>query len=44
VTARRAVGEEAEALGRGWVELQPSARAFREMAGREIPLFVLTPR
>jgi deazaflavin-dependent oxidoreductase (nitroreductase family) len=42
VVARRARGEEAERLWGRWVELQPSAPAFRELAGREIPLFVLT--
>jgi deazaflavin-dependent oxidoreductase (nitroreductase family) len=44
VTARRANGEEASRLWRRWVEIQPSAEAFRELAGREIPLFVLTRR
>jgi deazaflavin-dependent oxidoreductase (nitroreductase family) len=44
VVARRARGDEAERLWRRWAELQPSAPAFRELAGREIPLFVLTRR
>jgi deazaflavin-dependent oxidoreductase (nitroreductase family) len=44
VTARRAGGEEAMRLWRRWVELQPSAEPLRQLAGREIPLFVLTPR
>jgi deazaflavin-dependent oxidoreductase (nitroreductase family) len=44
VTARRATGEEAARLWQRWVEVQPSARAFRDLAGRDIPLFVLTPR
>lgn len=44
VTARRADGDEAATLWRRWVALQPSARAFRELAGRDIPLFVLTRR
>jgi deazaflavin-dependent oxidoreductase (nitroreductase family) len=44
VIARRARDEEAARLWRRWVELQPSARAFREIAGREIPLFVLSRR
>ena len=35
---------ERERLWRRWVELQPSADAFRRLAGREIPLFVLTRR
>jgi deazaflavin-dependent oxidoreductase (nitroreductase family) len=41
VLADRARGGEAERLWGRWVELQPSASAFRELAGREIPLFVL---
>jgi deazaflavin-dependent oxidoreductase (nitroreductase family) len=44
VTARRAVGEEASRLWQRWVELQPSAELFRELAGREIPLFVIGRR
>jgi deazaflavin-dependent oxidoreductase (nitroreductase family) len=44
VTATRATGEDAVRLWRRWVELQPSAEAFRQLAGREIPLFVLTRR
>jgi len=44
VNARRAVGEEAAELWKRWVELQPSAEAFRELSGREIPLFVLGRR
>jgi F420H(2)-dependent quinone reductase len=42
VTARRAVGEEASRLWHRWVQLQPSAEAFRELSGRDIPLFVLS--
>lgn len=42
VSARRATDDEAARLWRRWVELQPSARAFRDLAGRDIPLFVLT--
>ncbi len=42
IRARRARGDERSRLWRRWVELQPSADAFRELAGREIPLFVLT--
>jgi len=41
VVARRTAGEEAERAWRRWCELQPSADAFRTLAGREIPLFVL---
>lgn len=44
VLARRAAGDEAAALWRRWSELQPSAEAFRAIADREIPLFVLTAR
>ena len=44
VTARQAEGEERERLWRRWVELQPSAEAFEDLAGREIPLFVLSRR
>jgi deazaflavin-dependent oxidoreductase (nitroreductase family) len=44
VTARRAKGEEAATLWRRWVEVQPSARTFQELAGRDIPLFVLSRR
>jgi deazaflavin-dependent oxidoreductase (nitroreductase family) len=44
VTARQATGTEAAELWRRWLELQPSARSFRELAGREIPLFVLAWR
>lgn len=44
VTARRATGDEAERLWQRWLEVQPSARAFRELSGRDIPLFVLSRR
>jgi deazaflavin-dependent oxidoreductase (nitroreductase family) len=44
VTARRARGEEAATIWRRWIEVQPSARAFQELAGRDIPLFVLSRR
>jgi deazaflavin-dependent oxidoreductase (nitroreductase family) len=44
VAAHRPEGEEAATLWRQWVELQPSAPAFQELAGREIPLFVLRSR
>jgi deazaflavin-dependent oxidoreductase (nitroreductase family) len=44
VIARRAEGEEAAELWSRWVELQPSATAYRELAGREIPIFILSRR
>jgi deazaflavin-dependent oxidoreductase (nitroreductase family) len=44
VIATRAAGDEAAALWRRWLELQPSAAAFRDLADRDIPLFVLTRR
>jgi deazaflavin-dependent oxidoreductase (nitroreductase family) len=44
VSARRASGEEAVRLWHRWVALQPSADVFRDLAAREIPLFVLTRR
>ena len=44
VNARRARGDEAAALWRRWVDVQPSAVQYRELAGREIPIFVLTRR
>jgi deazaflavin-dependent oxidoreductase (nitroreductase family) len=43
VHARRARGEERERLWARWVEMQPPAKAVAAMAGREIPVFVLTP-
>jgi deazaflavin-dependent oxidoreductase (nitroreductase family) len=43
VRARRARGEERERLWARWVELQPPAKAAAAIAGREIPVFVLTP-
>jgi F420H(2)-dependent quinone reductase len=42
--ARRAEGEEREALWRRWLELQPSAATLAELAGRQVPVFVLEPR
>lgn len=42
VEARQAHGEERERLWERWVEVQPSADAFEDLAGREIPLFVLS--
>jgi deazaflavin-dependent oxidoreductase (nitroreductase family) len=44
VTARRATDGEATKLWRRWLELPPPADAFRELAGRDIPLFVLVRR
>lgn len=41
VIARRATGDLAERFWRRWSELQPSAPAYRELAARQIPLFVL---
>ena len=43
VRAERAQGEEHERLWARWVELQPAARRLPEVAGRQIPVFVLTP-
>jgi F420H(2)-dependent quinone reductase len=43
VRARRARGGERERLWSRWLELQPPARAMAAIAGREIPVFVLTP-
>jgi deazaflavin-dependent oxidoreductase (nitroreductase family) len=42
VSARQAEGAERDRLWRRWLELQPSAGAFREISGRQIPLFVLS--
>ena len=44
VTAKQAAGEEAAKLWERWLQLQPSAAAFRELADRDIPLFILTRR
>lgn len=44
VLARRLAGDEAVRAWGRWRELQPSADAFRALAGREIPLFVLESR
>jgi deazaflavin-dependent oxidoreductase (nitroreductase family) len=43
VRARRVHGDEATALWRRWVYLQPSAVTLAELAGRRIPIFVLEP-
>jgi deazaflavin-dependent oxidoreductase (nitroreductase family) len=42
VRARRAVGADATRLWRRWLQLQPSAGAFSDLSGREVPLFILT--
>ncbi|MCW3032031.1 MAG: nitroreductase [Solirubrobacterales bacterium] len=44
VIAREATGPQATDLWRRWLELQPSADAFRALAGRDIPLFTLMRR
>ena len=44
VTARRAKGDEAAILWQRWTEVQPSAPRFRDLASRDIPLFVLSRR
>jgi deazaflavin-dependent oxidoreductase (nitroreductase family) len=44
VRARRAAGEEAERLWRAYSERIPAVERFREIAGREIPIFVLEPQ
>jgi deazaflavin-dependent oxidoreductase (nitroreductase family) len=44
VRARRTEGDERSRLWREWLDLQPSADAFRRLANREIPIFVLTRR
>ena len=44
VTARCATGSERARLWERWLQLQPSARAFEELAEREVPIFVLTRR
>lgn len=44
VTASQPTGNQAEALWQRWVRLQPSAVAYRDLARRGIPLFVLRPR
>lgn len=44
VTAERAHGTEADRLWARWVELQPSAKAFRDLAGRDIPVFIVRRR
>jgi deazaflavin-dependent oxidoreductase (nitroreductase family) len=44
VAAERATGDHAVRLWQRWSDLQPLSPAFRELAGREIPLFVLKRR
>jgi deazaflavin-dependent oxidoreductase (nitroreductase family) len=43
VSARRASGAEAERLWSAYVSRLPASEHFRTIAGREIPIFVLTP-
>jgi len=43
VRAREANGEEAEALWRTLINRLPASASFRELAGREIPIFILEP-
>ena len=43
VSARRANGAEAERLWSAYVTRLPASEHFRTIAGREIPIFVLTP-
>ena len=42
VRAQRATGSDAERLWKSWVELVPPAEGFRTIAGREIPVWVLS--
>ena len=44
VVATPAKGSRRDELWRRWVSLQPSAVAFQDLAGREIPLFTLQPQ
>ena len=44
ITAQLAAGDRRERLWQRWLDLQPSAEAFRQLAEREIPLFVLSRR
>jgi hypothetical protein len=44
VVARHAFNDEARQLWARWVERLPAADAFREIAGRDIPVVVLEPR
>jgi deazaflavin-dependent oxidoreductase (nitroreductase family) len=44
VRAHRASEEEHRGLWRRWLEVQPSASTFAEIADREIRIFVLEPR
>jgi deazaflavin-dependent oxidoreductase (nitroreductase family) len=43
VRAREAKGEEAEALWRAYLDRLPSAADFRQLARRDVPMFVLDP-
>jgi deazaflavin-dependent oxidoreductase (nitroreductase family) len=44
VRARKAVGEEWEELWAQWIHVQPSAKTWAQLAGRQVPIFVLEPR
>jgi deazaflavin-dependent oxidoreductase (nitroreductase family) len=44
VRARRATGGEWQELWRRWVEVQPSAETFAQIAGRRVPIYVLEAR
>jgi deazaflavin-dependent oxidoreductase (nitroreductase family) len=44
VRAQRAEGEEWTQLWQRWLELQPSAATLAQIAGRQVPIFVLEPR
>jgi F420H(2)-dependent quinone reductase len=43
VCARRAEGDQRERLWARWEKLQPPAKVVAAIAGREIPVFTLTP-
>jgi deazaflavin-dependent oxidoreductase (nitroreductase family) len=44
VHAREATGEEADALWRAVIKRLPTTASFRELAQRDVPIFVLDPR
>ena len=44
VTARLASGQEREELWRRWLDVQPSAETLAELAGRQVPIFILERR
>jgi F420H(2)-dependent quinone reductase len=43
VRAREAHGEEADGLWHAYLDRLPAAANFRQLAGREVPMFVLEP-